>query len=350
MSFWKGIKIWDTLTSTYKGLQFNAEAPQICAQDYLDCMAEGDISGHASWNKIGFRSTSTSAAEVTMAPFLSATDYLFPTAAQAMHVKSADPRDLGAAAIVSFADPGGGVNTTVEVTSHGLINTTPITISGCGTAGYNGNWVVANSAANTFTIAHAYVDNPAVKGTVAASGIRTLTIYYLDGSYAEKSEVVTMKGTTAVTTAASDIFRIQNVRATTVGSTYKSVGAISVTNTAETVTYGYISAGRTRQRACWWTVPLGKTLYVTQIAFTASNMGSTKYARFITKATMDDKSGLALGPEFFMPFNEVGLINDTFVRELHPPTKLIATVDLKVTCETNDTGSYLTCALRGWTE
>jgi hypothetical protein len=292
MSLFKGIKIWDTITSAYLGLAFRDGAPQICAQDYLDALAEGDIPNHATWNKIGFRDASTSGVEVAVSPQLSATEYIFPTSAQHMHV----------------------VSSSIE-------------------------------------------DDPAVIVTGAVgTGAHTITIYYLDGSYNEKSTLVTLNGQGVVSTAdgtpaATDIFRIQNVRVTTVGTGYASAGNITIKNHAETETYGYIRAGKTRQRQMIWTVPLGKTLYVTQITFTASNMGSTKYARFTTKATYDDKSATVLAAGlFFMPFTEAGLMNDIYVRDLKPPTKLPATVDIKVTCATNDTGAVLTCGLRGWTE
>jgi hypothetical protein len=278
MSLFKGIKIWDIVSSTYKGLQFNAEAPQVCAQNYLDAMAEGDISGHSVWSKIGYRESSTSGVEVTVSPQLSATEYVFPTTEKTMTIVSSSADDDG--------DPVG-------------------------------------------------------------TGARTITVYYLDGSYAEKQVTVTMNGTSTVQIG-TDVFRIQNVRVSTAGSLNATAGNITIASGG--VTYGYIRAGKTRQRQCIWTVPAGKTLYITEINFSASNMGSTKYSRFTLKATYDDKAGSVLRAEFFMPFIETGLMNDNYIRRLYPPVKLPATTDLKVVCTTNDTGSVLTCGLRGWTE
>lgn len=40
-------------------LLFNADAPQICSQTYLQALAEGDVSGHTPWYKIGFTPTMT---------------------------------------------------------------------------------------------------------------------------------------------------------------------------------------------------------------------------------------------------------------------------------------------------
>jgi hypothetical protein len=57
--------------------------------------------------------------------------------------------------VVSFSDPGGGVNTTVNIGAHTLANGTPISIMG--TVAYNGLFVVANSATPTFTIVRTFV-------------------------------------------------------------------------------------------------------------------------------------------------------------------------------------------------
>jgi hypothetical protein len=271
-------KLYDSASGLYKGLQFNAEVPQVCSQDYLDAMAEGDISGHTVWSKIGYREASTSGVEVAVSPQLSATEYVFPTTEKTMTIVSSSADDDG--------DPAG-------------------------------------------------------------TGAQTITVHYLNGSYAEKQVTVTMNGTSAVQIG-TDVFRIQNARVAAAGSLNATAGNITIASGG--VTYGYIRAGKTRQRQCIWTVPAGKTLYVTDLTFTASNMGSTKYARFTTKATYDEKAGTVLRPELFMPFTEAGLMNGIYIRRLLPPTKLPATTDLKVVCATNDTGSVLTCGLRGWTE
>jgi hypothetical protein len=46
----------DSASGTTKGLQWNAEAPQICSQDYKEAIAEGDLTGHTPWLKAGFLS------------------------------------------------------------------------------------------------------------------------------------------------------------------------------------------------------------------------------------------------------------------------------------------------------
>jgi hypothetical protein len=73
MSLFKGVKIFDAVSSAYKGLTFYSEVPKISAQDYCDTIARGVVTNHATWNKIGFRDASTSGVEVAVSPQLSAT-------------------------------------------------------------------------------------------------------------------------------------------------------------------------------------------------------------------------------------------------------------------------------------
>lgn len=189
-----------------------------------------------------------------------------------------------------------------------------------------------------------------VADSTTGGGARTVHVHYLNAAFTEKSVVVTMNATTSQTIA-TDIYRVQNVRVVSCGSSGGASGAITIAFTG--VTYGYISPGRTRQRQCTWTVPANQSLYVTQIAFAAADQNPAKNGgvRFITHANYDDKTRTVLQRGLFMPFNEVILFNTPYMRELNPPTKLPATTDLKVSAigVVADTAD-VTCALRGWTE
>ena len=129
------------------------------------------------------------------------------------------------------------------------------------------------------------------------TGARTVTLYYLDSAYAEKSVDVNLNGTTWVDLSVADVFRVQNMRTKTVGAGGKPVGNITLADTAtKGITYGYISAGRNRQRQFIWTVPAGKTLYITQASIYAMCGTANKYCRIILEATYDNKSGTVLTP------------------------------------------------------
>lgn len=57
--------------------------------------------------------------------------------------------------VVAFSDPGGGVNTTVDIGAHAFANGTPVSI--LGTVAYNGLFTMANVTATTFDIVRTFV-------------------------------------------------------------------------------------------------------------------------------------------------------------------------------------------------
>lgn len=263
---------------TPRGVKFVDGKPRVSAMPYTYDIAEGNITNHRSWSKIGF-APSVGTTEIDVAPWL-ATNYVFPTSEKTMTIVSA-------------------------------------------------------SAQDTLT---------------TGSGAWTVTVYYLNANYEEKTKVCNMAGLTPVQIG-TDVFRIQNARISTCGAGNAAAGAITIASGG--VTYGYISLGKTRMRQMVWTVPSCCTLYITQIAFSAADQNPTKPGgiRFTTRANMDNLSGTVLQRGLFQPYNEVVLYNTPHFRELNPPTKLLSTTDLKVSAVSlvSDTAD-ITCSLRGWLE
>jgi hypothetical protein len=210
-------------------------------------------------------------------------------------------------------------------------------------------WMTGSYAYPTGATSMTIVSSNSADTKTTGTGAWTVTVYYLTTGFVEKSVTVDMAGTTPVAIA-SDMYRVQNARIATAGTLLAAVGNLTIASGG--VTYGYISATKTRQRQCVWTVPIGKTLYVTDIAFSAAKQAVSQYARFTTRAGFDEKSGAVLQRGLFMPFNEVILANASFTRQLNPPTKLPATTDLKVSVisSSNSDTVDVTCALRGWIE
>lgn len=252
---------------------------RVVAQEYLKSIAEGNIKNHSVWAKIGFIAAATGASELTITP--QGGDYVFPTAAMQMSIRSSD---------------------------------------------------------NT---------NDKASGT----GALTVTIYYLDNTYAEQSETVTLVGTTWVDTVATNILRINNMRLATVGTSGKAAGNISLVDKAtRAIVYGYIAANNTRQRQLIYTVPLGKTLYITWIQRSGVLTAANKYMRTTLRATYDDKSGAVLtAGKFFMPFSEVSMPGGVNEGDIDLPIKLPATVDIKCNVITDGT-AQVQMHLRGWLE
>jgi len=183
-------------------------------------------------------------------------------------------------------------------------------------------------------------------GDPVGTGVRTVTIYYLDETHAERTETVILNGTTGVNTTATNIFRVNSFRATTIGSGGKAAGNIVLTDTTPTVTYASIAAGYTRSRNGFYTVPLGKTLYVTSVVF--SVYGATKGIRYTLRSTWDDDASVIR--DFFIPHAEIMMGNGAVVRALDMPEVLPATSRIRVSGKADQAGAVCSVVMRGWME
>lgn len=179
----------------------------------------------------------------------------------------------------------------------------------------------------------------------AGTGIRTIELHYLDNTYAEKIEILTLNGTTWVDTAATNILRVQSLHALTVGSAAYAVGNINIVDKAtRTISYAVIVPGFNRSFTSFWTVPAGKTLYVTSFQCSASSSAS-KNARFILKATVNDgvKTSTWMGQGQILVQDGAGTIAFTV------PLKIPATCDMKVSVIGSGSLSAA-CYIDGWLE
>lgn len=232
-----------------------------------------------------------------------------------------------------------GHTTWSKIGFHAAVSTTELDLMPWAAGTY-----VFPTAEKTMTIVSSHAnDDPAA---ATPTGAWTVTVYYLNSAFVEKSKTVTLVGVTPVTIA-TDMYRVNNARIATCGTAGAAVGNLTIASAG--VTYGYISATKTRMRQLVWTVPYGKTLYVTDIAFSSAQQAASKYVRFTTRANYDEKSGLVLQRGLFMPYNEIALNNTAINRELNPPTRLPATTDLKVSV-ISDAAAVVTGTLRGWVE
>jgi hypothetical protein len=212
-----------------------------------------------------------------------------------------------------------------------------------------GTYVFPASQQQMDIVSSSVEDDPAKADESAGTGIHTVTLYYLDNTFTEKSVDITLNGQTAVATSVSDIYRVQNLRAKVCGTGGKAAGNISLSeHSGTTYKYGYIAIGHTRQRQCTWTVPYGKTLYITSVSFAVGGAAKEKCAIFTTLANYDDKAGVKR--DFFVPYNEIIIEDEGYHRELEIPTKLGSGIDLKVQVRGLVADCVCTCSLRGWIE
>jgi len=184
---------------------------------------------------------------------------------------------------------------------------------------------------------------------VAGDGAQQVIIKYLDPTYTELSEIITMTGGVAAPTVALNIMRVQNFRVYRTGANGVAGGTILLRVFGAGATYSQITALYTRARNNQWTVPANKTLYVTSIAFSSTADAAGRQTIFTTRATFDDGTARVLTPGvFFMPYHEIGIQDGSFIRLLEEPTRLPATTDIKVSAIAPSGDTVCTSVLRGF--
>jgi len=180
-------------------------------------------------------------------------------------------------------------------------------------------------------------------------GARQVEIYYLDSNYAEHEELVTLNGTTAVNTVATDILRINDFHVTDAGSSKCAVGNIDIKNLAGTETYSRISATRNASLQAIWTVPEGMTLYIT--SWKCGAFQSSGKISFIMLRTTSDHDAV-LHPGLFMHKDIVSLYNNHAVVPFAAPIKVPARADIIITgvADRNDSSATISGGFEGWYE
>ena len=118
------------------------------------------------------------------------------------------------------------------------------------------------------------VSSTSAVDTALGTGARTLRLIGLDTNYDEIQEDLILNGITAVTTVNS-YSRVFRAYVLTCGTGLTNAGTISVLNNASTVTQLVINPNDSQTLMTMWTVPRGKTLWLTSLSFsTDSNKGA----------------------------------------------------------------------------
>ena len=135
-------------------------------------------------------------------------------------------------------------------------------------------WAAVDAAAGQVTIS-----STSANDTSAGTGARTATIYGLDLSGVDQNETLTMNGQTAVTSVSS-YSRIFRIIINTAGTGLKNAGIVRVGTGAvaggvPAVVWALVDIGRNQTLQAVWTVPAGKTFYMTDATF---SVGGSKGA------------------------------------------------------------------------
>jgi len=160
------------------------------------------------------------------------------------------------------------------------------------------------------------------------TGARTVKIWYLDSTFNQKTETVTLNGASGVLTTATDIFRINNFWVMTAGTNGKAAGNIDIRNkTTTTIIYSRIATGQTRARNAAYTVPYGKKLYIWMVSYGASS-ATGKDVRFTMRTNYNSMDKVL--SSLFYPVSEIGLQDNTQPFTYPIPMMFPAGTDIKV--------------------
>jgi len=103
-----------------------------------------------------------------------------------------------------------------------------------------------------------------VNDTSAGTGLRTVVLYGLSATHTEQSETLILDGITEVTSA-NTYLRINYMRGATVGSSNKNQGTIVLQGTTTPGTLSQIEPEKGASEQLAFTVPAGKTCYITNL-------------------------------------------------------------------------------------
>jgi hypothetical protein len=186
--------------------------------------------------------------------------------------------------------------------------------------------------------------------TLAGTGVQKVRVGYLDTDYSSQTQTLDMAGQTPVALTDTTILRVNSIRATQVGTGGVAAGTITcrLVGGAATV-YRSIVIGYTRGRGLTYTVPLGKTLYLTSIAVSSGYTTVGRIVRWTGRAQVDDTAP-TVKINFFQPFFDCLTQDNSFIREFEVPVVIPATADLRVSAISDPATCYCACALRGWLE
>lgn len=185
--------------------------------------------------------------------------------------------------------------------------------------------------------------------TLAGTGVQKMHIHYLDGNYTPQQETVTLNGTTPVLTVATNILRINSVHSWQVGTGGASAGNISLTNTAGTVTYGYMGAGLNTARQAIYTVPSGVNGYISHWQASSGAASGSHFTSIWMRTT--SHAGVLL-PGVFLVADEIGSLNNGFGITLPIPIRVPPMTDVKMSAisDAANANAQVMGAIMGWFE
>lgn len=197
-----------------------------------------------------------------------------------------------------------------------------------------------------------FITSASESDAAAGAGARTLTLSYLDSGFNAYTTTVTLNGTTAVATVATNIARINGFRVLSAGTNYTADWEISIGTSTGRI-FSQISSGYTRARNAVYSVPSDYTLYITSFSFSITNPSGGRSGTFCLKANYDDLSTADSGDgQMFFPYAEMGMQDGAHTISFDLPLRFPQKSDIRVTVkgDAGNADAICHCAYRGWVE
>lgn len=182
------------------------------------------------------------------------------------------------------------------------------------------------------------------------TGVNTVKICYLDTSYVEQTEIVTLNGQGVVATSATDILRINDFHTASAGSGGKAAGNIDLRHLADTPIYARIAIGHNGHNSAVRTVPAGKSLHLTGWGVGVGHNLGNRFGHFVLQGTTDDDDTLLAGI-----FSEKDIVNiqdgglwRPFEMTLTFPSQ--ADVKASVVSDAANSNAITSASIEGWLE
>lgn len=202
------------------------------------------------------------------------------------------------------------------------------------------NISIDNGTCTGITIAATSADTQA---GVLASGAQTVTIYGLSTTGAAQNETISLTGQTAVNSTL-EYSRVFRMIVNTAGSSGYNEGTVyvgtgTVTTGAPAVVWSTIAPTLNQTLQAIWTVPAGKTLYVTGITvMTNSNKGTTINMCFKPQG------------EVFQIKDKILLFSSNVVEKFTVPLVVTALTDIDFIAIGSASGGGISVTFEGWYE
>lgn len=362
-----GLKLVDNSGNLF-GLKLADGKPRIASTPYGYDVSEGNVTGHTPWEKIGYNGDVDSAAAEDIwsaggTMNWAAAAYQAEVVGGANDVASSIKGQGWGAALTVYADADSST-TAVEDDDVDFTAATTVSVGDCVTietteATCEYGYVTA-VAAHTLTVAGGFSRGGSASSRsytvwrkAASTGAQLAEVSYLTTAFVEKRIIFYFNGATPVEAAhnggtVTDFYRINSFRIVFCGSGGSAGSALALRESTGVTTYSYISAGRTRARNSAYTVPTGKTLYITSMACSGLGTAAGKDTVVSLYATYNLTPGFKI--PHFMTVAEIGVQDGSFYRDFEMPIKIPAGVDIKLTATVGNNDTVVTTALRGWLE